>query len=154
MAVGTVTIYRKNLDVLNMADLLGATVKMALVKSTYTPDFTNTGDSVWADISADEIANGNGYTTGGQALTTDVATAVTDGFKYSSDSPVWNATPSDIPVWRYAVMYVEGSLWGVTNPLVCAFLGDTTPADVPATSAGNPLTINTPTDGWFDTTQP
>jgi len=40
----------------------------------------------------------------------------------------------------------------MTNPLIGYFLGDTTPADVPATTVGNPLTINCPANGWFDIT--
>jgi len=50
------------------------------------------------------------------------------------------------------VLYVSGSLWSMTNPLIGYFLGDTTPADVPATTVGNSLTINCPANGWFDIT--
>lgn len=153
MAVGTFTLYRANLDDLRMQDLTGATVKIALVSSSYTPDATNTGHSLWSEVSANEIANGNGYTTGGATLATDTVSTTTNGWKYDSDDPAWTASGGAIPAWRYAVMYVSGSLWGKTNPLIGYFLGDTTPADVPATSDGNPLTITVPTAGWFDITQ-
>ena len=43
MAAGTFTLYRSNLDDLNINDLLGVTVKIALVSSSYTPDATTTG---------------------------------------------------------------------------------------------------------------
>ena len=153
MAAGTFTLFRSNLDDLNPNDLVGATIKIALVSSSYTPDATNTGHDEWADVSANEIANGNGYTTGGATIANDAASTATNGFKYDSDDPSWTASGGNIPAWRYAVMYVSGSLWGKTNPLIGYFLGDTTPADVPATSDGNSLTITVPTAGWFTVTQ-
>ena len=152
MAAGAFTLFRANLDDLSMRDLLGATVKVALVSSSWTPDASNTGDDLWADMSANEIANGNGYTTGGFTITDSVNTA-TNGWMYDSDDPTWTASGGNIPAWRYAVMYVSGTLWGKTNPVIGYFVGDSTPADVPATTTGNPLTITAPTAGWFTSTQ-
>lgn len=153
MASGTFTLYRANLDDLRIQDLLGATVKVALVTSSYTPNAANNGHSLWSSVSANEIAGGNGYTTGGYTLTTDTTSLVTNGHNYDSEDPTWTASGSGIPAWRYAVMYVSGTLWGMTNPLVGYFLGDSTPADVPATTAGNPLTIVVNSGGWFDITE-
>lgn len=153
MAVGAFTLYRANIDDMSMRDLLGATIKMALIKSTYTPDYTNTGHSLFSEVSADEIVNGNGYTTGGYTLTTDTVNTVTNGWNYDSEDPTWTASGGSIPVWRYGLLYVVGSLWGKTNPLIGAFLGDTAPADVPATTAGNPLVITAPASGWFSKTE-
>ena len=153
MAAGTFTLYRANLDDLRMQDLVGATVKIALVSSAYTPDAANTGHDEWADVSANEIANGNGYTTGGATLANDAVSTITNGHKYDSDDPAWTASGGSIPAWRYAVMYVSGSLWGKTNPVIGYFLGDSTPADVPATTDGNPLTIQVNANGWFGVTQ-
>lgn len=153
MTVGVVTVYRANIDDMSLRDLLGATVKMMLIKSTYTPDYTNAGHSVLADVSSHEIAAGNGYTAGGFTLTADTVNQITNGWNYSSDNPTWNATGGSIPVWRYGVLVVVGSLWGKTSPLIAGFLGDTAPADVPATTAGNPLAIQAPAGGWFGVTQ-
>ncbi len=153
MAAGTFTLYRANLDDLRMQDLVGATVKIALVSSAYTPDATNTGHDEWGDVSANEIANGNGYTTGGATLANDAVSTITNGHKYDSDDPAWTASGGSIPAWRYAVMYVSGSLWGKTSPVIGYFLGDSTPADVPATTDGNPLTIQVSANGWFGVTQ-
>jgi len=153
MAAGTFTLYRANLDDLSMQDIAGATVKLALVTSSYTPNATNTGDDLGADVSANEIANGNGYTTGGATLANDAASTITNGFKYDSDDPSWTASGGSIPAWRYGVMYLSGTVAGMVNPLVGYFLGDSTPADVPATSDGNPLTIQVNASGWFGTTQ-
>lgn len=149
MAVGTFTLFRANLDDMRMQDLLGATVKMALVTSAYTPDATNTGHATWSNVSANEIANGNGYTTGGATVATDTVTAITNGWEYDSASPTWTAAGGNIPAFRYFVMYVVGALWGKTDPLIGYVLGDDTPADVPATTSGNPLTINPSANGWF-----
>ena len=153
MASSALIFYSKNKDDLRVNDLTGAVVKVALVASTYTPNTdSSTGHSLYSDVSAHSLATGFGYTAGGQALTTDVATAISGGFKYSSDNPTWTATGGSIPAWRYAVFYVEGTLRGMTNPLIGYFLGDTTPADIPATTDTNTLTIACPAGGWFDIT--
>lgn len=150
MAAGTFTLYSVNKDDLNINDLLAATVKVALVTSVYNPDFSSSGHDVWADVSANEIAAGNGYTAGGVTLSGKAATAITGGFKFTSSNPGWTASGGSIPAWRYAVMYVSGALWGLTDPLIGYFLGDTTPQDVPATTNGNALNLICPAAGWFD----
>lgn len=152
MAAGNITIFSANKAAINIDDLLGATVKMALVGSAYTPDSGTSGHDTWSDISANEIANGNGYATGGVTLASLAKAAVTGGFKFSSGNAVWNASGGNIPAWRYGVLYVVGTLWGLTNPVIGYFVGDNTPADVPATTDGNPLTINCPANGWFTVT--
>jgi hypothetical protein len=153
MAAGTVTLYGKSKDDLNITDLTGATMKMVLLASGYTPSVTSTGGhAVLADISASQIATGNGYVSGGATLANDAATAIAGGFKYSSDNVAWTATGGNIPAWRYAVLYASGSLWGLTSPLIGYFLGDSSPANVPATTTGNTLTIACPAAGWFTAT--
>jgi hypothetical protein len=152
MAVGTFTLYSRNKDDIRLNDILSATVKIALVSSAYTPDTATTGDDLWADVSANELANGNGYTTGGATLASVAVTAVSGGYKLTSANPSWTASGGNIPAWRYAVIYLSGTVWGQVNPLIGYFLGDTTPADVPATSSGNTLTITVPANGWFAAT--
>ena len=154
MPAGILTLYSKNKDRLNPGDVAGAAVKIALITSVYAPDATVTGNSLFADVSANEIstAGQTGYTAGGIALATVVATGVTGGFKLSSSSPVWTAATGPIPAHRYYVMYVLGTLWGRVNPLIGYFLGDSTPADIPATTVGNTLTVTVPAGGWFDAT--
>lgn len=152
MAAGTFTLFSANKDDINLNDLVGATLKMALVTSAYTPDAAVTGNSVWANVSTHEIAAGNGYTAGGVALVSVAKAAITGGFKLTSANVVWSASGGFIPAWRYAVMYVDGTLWGLTNPLIGYVLADTTPADAPATTTGNTLTLVCPNEGWFDVT--
>lgn len=151
MAAGNVTLFSKNKDDIRINDLVGATVKLALVSSSWTPDASVTGNSVWADMSANEVS-GNGWTAGGLALGSLAATAISGGFKFASGNASATASGGSIPAWRYGVLYVSGTLWGMTNPVIGYFLGDSTPADIPATTVGNTLTINCPSGGWFDLT--
>jgi hypothetical protein len=153
MAAGTIQLYDATAKaLLGGADLTTATIKLALVGSGYTPN-QDTHDE-WADVSASEIANGNGYTTGGYTLLSPVLTEITKGYKFSSANPAWTAAVGNIPAWRYGVLYVSGTVEGMTNPLIGYFLGDSTPADIPATSVGNTLTVSCPAEGWFDLTRP
>lgn len=150
MAAGTFTIYKSNLDDLNPNDLAGATVKVALVSSGYTPATSGAGHDEWADVSGSEISTGNGYVGGGAALTDSVT--VTGAYvKYDANDVTWTATGGNIGAWRYAVVYATGSLWGKTSPLVGYFTGNTTGGgtDIPATTTGNNLTIQWATGGIF-----
>ena len=74
MASGNFTLFSKNKDDIRINDLALATVKMALISSAWTPDSSVTGNSVWADISANEVS-GNGWTAGGETLASLAATA-------------------------------------------------------------------------------
>lgn len=145
--------YGKNLNVLKETDLSGATINMLLTTSTYTPTTTNVGHSALADIT-NELANGQGYTTGGVALSgPTVAVFSTTGYKFSTGNSLWTASGTGIPAWRYGVLYVVGSLWGITSPLLAYFTGDSAPADIPLTAAGNSLQITCPANGWFTLTR-
>lgn len=145
--------YAKNLNLLKTSDLSGVTIKMLLTTSTYVPDTTNTGNAVLADVT-NELANGNGYTTGGATGGSPaVATFSTTGYKFSTGNVSWTASGGSIPAWRNGVLYVSGSLWGLTSPLLAFFVGDSAPADVPATANGNTLQINCPANGWFTITR-
>ena len=152
MATGNVIIFSKNKADLRVTDIAAATIKLGLVTSAWTPDATVTGNSLWADMSASEIAGVNGYTTGGAALASLLSTAITGGFKFSSGNASWTASGGNIAAFRYAVIYVVGTLWGKVNPVIGYMLLDSTPADVPATTTGNTVGINCPAAGWFDIT--
>ena len=150
MAAGTFTLFSKNKNNLNMVAASGATLKIALVTSAWTPDSSVTGNQVWADMSANEITTAGGYTAGGQTLASVAVSTVTGGYKITSASPSWTASGGSIDAWRYAVIYVSGTLWSLTNPVLGYFLGDTTPANIPATSGT--LTITANASGWWDVT--
>ena len=105
------------------------------------------GTGVYGDLTS-EHANGNGYTTGGQALVGEVytQTAGVATFDCTTD-PVWTASGTGI-IARYAVVYVNATVNSIVKPLICVCLLDTTPADVTAT-AGNTLTIAMNASGLF-----
>jgi hypothetical protein len=151
MAAGTVTLFSKNKNLFKESDLTGFTVKLLLTTSTFVPDTSVTGNSVLADVT-NELANGNGYTTGGVSLASLAVTAITSGYKFSSAAASWTASGTGIPAWRNAVMYISGAQWGLTSPLLGFFLGDSTPADIALTASGNVLNLNCPANGWFDLT--
>lgn len=80
-----------------------------------------------------EVAAGNGYTTGGVAVTLVLSgtTSVTVSF---STNPTWTASGGSI-VARYAVLYEVG------GQILAYVLLDSTPSDVTVT-AGNALAID------------
>lgn len=112
------------------------TFKCALFTSASNCN-TLTHDAL-ADLT-NQVANGNGYTTGGVTLGS-VTWGQTGGTAtFDSGDAVWTASGASLTA-RYGVIYQSGTVGGVVDALVCVSLLDTTPADVTATS-GNTLTI-------------
>ncbi len=149
MAAGQIILFSENKRYINPEALLGVTVKVLLAGSGYTPNVAIAGHSVLADVT-NEIANGNGYVTGGATLASLAVASIAGGWKFSSANVGWTASGGSIPAFRNAIFYVSGSLWGKTNPLLGHMLGDATNIDYPATASGLPLTINCPAgDGWI-----
>jgi hypothetical protein len=129
-----------------------ANYRLALVKSTWTP--APTTDEVWATVSGNEIATAGqtAYAAGGAALASVVLNQTAGTIKFTSAAQVWTADGTGIPAFRYLVVYYLGTLNGKVNPLVCYALGDSTPADIPATTAPNTLTITPNASGIFGAT--
>lgn len=94
------------------------TFKVALVTSSYTFSAAHT---VWADASANEVATGDGYTTGGATLTTSL-----DNTKLDALDVTWTALTK---TFRGAIIYKVGTANALVNPLVGYILFDDTPAD-------------------------
>lgn len=129
-------------------DLDTDTINCAIMASGWTPNAATQG--VWADISASEIANGNGYTTGGVALTgkTYIATGGVAAFK--SSNPGWTGSGAGF-AGRYYVFYKVGTANSKTNPLIGYGLFDSAPADV-SFAPGNTINLVQPAAGWFTNT--
>lgn len=117
-------------------DLNTNPLKLALFTSSLTPSVST--QNKLGDLSG-EVANANGYGTGGVTLTTVALTRTANVTKLTADNVVWTASGGSITA-RYAVLYASGTLNGVVNPLIGYILLDTTPADVSATD-GNTLTV-------------
>ena len=134
--------------------LLGANAanyRLALITSAWTPN--NATDTNYANVSGSELPTGGGYTAGGGTLTGVTLTQVAGVIKFTSAPFVWTASGGGIPAWRRAVVYFLGTLNAVVNPMVGYFLGDGTNIDVPATTAGNTLTVTQNALGIFGATQ-
>ena len=85
MAVGNVTLYAANIDDLRLQDLVGAPVRLALLDADYIPSDGVAGHSLWADVSADELASAFGYVANGDTLENIAVTGIAGGWKVSSD---------------------------------------------------------------------
>ena len=124
------------------------TYKCALLTSAWTP--APSTNAIWGDISANEVSNANGYTTGGVTGTAPGFTQTGGVGKFSLTLPAWTASASGITA-RYAAIYAVGTFNGHVNPIVGYFLLDSTPADV-VTASGNQLQLNMPAGGWLTAT--
>ena len=87
----------------------GDTIKVALLDDSHSFSAT---DAVWGDVSANELANGNGYTTGGATLANQ---AVTTGAttKFDADDVEWTSATFDA---YHAVIYDTTN----TSSLICS----------------------------------
>jgi hypothetical protein len=103
-------------------------------------------NTVLANITS-QVAQANGYTTGGATLANVTWTNSSGVAKFTSDPVVFTATGGNITA-RFAAIYKNGTANGRVNPLVGYCLLDDTPADVTLT-AGNTLTIVMHANGAF-----
>lgn len=134
MAAGTWTFTNTGrTNILNGTTISGDTYKCALFLSTSNIGATST---TYAALT-NEVANANGYTTGGIAVTFTLAGTTSVTAKFGTN-PVWTASGGSITA-RFAVIYeVAGNVFAYC-------LLDSTPADVTATT-GNTLTIDSITN--------
>ena len=110
------------------------TIKLALVASTYTPDLD--AHTIWGDVSANEVASGDGYTTGGETLASVTLTRSGALVTFDAADITWsNLTKT----FRYGVLYISGTKsdpeggTDIVNPLYAYILWDDTPADITVT---------------------
>ena len=115
-------------DILNGTFVVGSGYKVALVTSTSNISASST---TWAGVT-NEVASGNGYTTGGVAVTLS-QTGTTSVNVYFSSNPSWTASGGSITA-RWAVLYKTAS------DVLAYSLLDSAPADV-VVASGNTLTI-------------
>ena len=152
MAAGAFTFPDKaKLNFFSATDLLNPanTFKLTLHTSTWVP--SNSTNEVFADAT-NELATGFGYTAGGITLTSVALTQTAGVVKFTTAAAVWTAAGGSIPAWRYGVVRASGTLNGKVDPIVGYFLGDSTPADVPATTTGNTLTVTPSASGILSAT--
>lgn len=120
--------------------------KMALFTSSSNANTLSVGTGVYGDLT-NEVANANGYTTGGVALSGITYTQSAGTATFTCSNPVWTASGGSITA-RFAVIYRNATVNSIVKPLLCICLLDTTPADITATT-GNTLTIQLSGSGAF-----
>ena len=92
---------------------------------------------------ANEVASGNGYTTGGASVTSRTwASVATDKYRFDSTAVVWTATGGTIPNIKYAVIYKTTGL-----ALVCMSKLTTSQFTL---AQDNTLTVTPSTSGIFE----
>jgi hypothetical protein len=123
------------------------TIVVTLHTSTHTPAATH---AATADLT-NEVANGNGYTTGGFTLTgiSYNQTSGTAAFK-SGNNPSWTGSGAGFSA-RYAVFRVMATQNTIVGPLIGYMLLDSAPADVNF-AVGNTITVTQHANGWFTNT--
>ena len=106
----------------NDVNYLTGTVKLALVLDTYTPD--RDAHDFWNDVSANEVANGNGYTTGGETAASKTITydSASDQVRWDLADITWTFTASK--TWRYGVLYIDTAGASSTDPLYALLTWD------------------------------
>ena len=95
-------------------NLASDTIKIALLSSSYTPDF-DTHD--FFDDVTGELANGTGYTSGGNTLASPVVSQDNTDNEgvFDCADPTWTFTA--VKTFRYAVIYKSTGVAG-TSPLI------------------------------------
>lgn len=103
-------------------DLEAATLKLALVTDTYTPNRDT--DDFRDDFTAHEVANGNGYSTGGAAVSgaTWSYDSASDQVRLDISDVSWTFTASK--TWRYGVLYHDTGGADSTDPLIALLTWD------------------------------
>jgi hypothetical protein len=95
-------------------DYLSDTIKIMLCTSSYTP---NQDTHVFKSSVDNEVASGNGYTTGGATLANKTLdyTANTNVIKFDADDVTWSTATITA---RYAVIYDDTPATDATKPLI------------------------------------
>ena len=90
------------------------TIKVALCTSGYTPNIDS--HTFYSDITSTQVANGNGYTTGGAEITTKTITVNTtsDFAVFDGADVTWSSSTITA---RYAVIY-KSTGTSTTDPLI------------------------------------
>jgi len=118
-----------------------------LATSSYTPSLAH---DAYSSVSAAEVANGNGYTTGGNALVSSTWTNSSGTVTFDSNNPTWTASGGSI-VCRYALLVHVAAGTGLvqsTDKLIAYSLLDNTPADITVADT-DVLTIELNANGYF-----
>lgn len=107
--------FPTNLLSSNLCDMNSETKIMCALYSAGTPNQDTMNDKVDVDAAFTEVANGNGYTTGGKALTTTDISVTGKVTTYNAVDTAW--TSSTITA-RYAVLYDDTETEEADQPVI------------------------------------
>lgn len=125
----------------NTIDMDGDTFNLRLYTSASNIATTSVGDATTA---TNELGTANGYTAGGQVMTSVTWNRTTGTVTFDAADVVWNASGGAITA-RFAAIIDTTT---TPDEVVAHSLLDNTPADVSAAD-GNPLTIQMNASGIF-----
>lgn len=123
-------------------NLLNAAITMALVTKDYTPNLDT--HTIWADVSANEVATGAGYTTGGAALPSLTLTRTGALTSWDCGDLTWAALTK---TFKYGVIYVNATVNGVVKPLIAVVDFDDTTTIAEVVSSGIDFQFRPSVDG-------
>ena len=103
-------------------NFLTGTAKLRLVTDAHTP--AHDTHDFWDDASAAELANGNGYVTGGVTLAGKTITydSASDQIRLDFDDPSWTFTAAK--TWRYGYLVIDTAGADSTDPLYARLTWD------------------------------
>lgn len=145
MAVGAWTFYNEAKKYLGNGDLqMDGQFRIGLYTSA-----SNAATATLSIVSevTNEIADGNGYSTSGKALTETWGTgASASEFRFDATAVIWTATGGNIANIKFAVIWASGASAGARK-LVCYSQLSTSQFTV---TTGNTLTITPSANGIFE----
>ena len=123
-----------------------------MTRISFLPGSPSTSNTATTSIDGyatvtNEHANGNGYTTGGVAVTSPTWVESSGTVTFDCADLVWTASGGSI-VARFGAIYDDTVTTPVADPVIADTLLDNSPADVTATD-GNTFTIAIHANGVF-----
>jgi hypothetical protein len=122
-------------------------IRLVLLASSYASNMNT--HTVYADISASEIAAQGGYTSGGINLGKMSVSRSGSTVTVDLADLVLTATGAGIPAWRYAALVADVTRNAKVKPLIGLVLGNDAPADIPSTPAGTNLVVQWNASGVY-----
>jgi len=122
------------------------TIKVALLDNNHSFTATNTA---FADVSANEIAGSNGYTSGGQAIANATITESSGTANFDHDDVVWTASGGSITAYN-AVYYDDTMATGSGDPVTDGLILDISFGEEKSAGDGTEFKLVPAVDGVWD----
>lgn len=148
MAAGNFILYDdyKLNQFVSKLDLTANAIHFALFSASYTPAVGT--NAVWGDLTG-EISHAS-YTAGGVVVANAAVSEISapsGDFKFATDNWTLTFTSTNSPAIKYAVLYINETVDSIVKPLIGYF--ELESGSTVTVLAGNTLTLQTPTNGWF-----